>query len=43
MRPATREGTFDLVAEIINRGLRRRDEHARKSAKARRHRNAEES
>jgi hypothetical protein len=28
MRPATREGAFDLCAEIIDRGLRRRDEHA---------------
>jgi hypothetical protein len=40
MTPATREGAFDLVAEIIDRGLRRRDEHARKSAKARRQRKA---
>jgi hypothetical protein len=34
MRPATREGAFDLVAEIIDRGLRRRQRKAVDATKA---------
>jgi hypothetical protein len=36
MKPATRESALDLVAEIINRGLRRREARARKSVQDRR-------
>jgi hypothetical protein len=38
MRPVTRESAFDLIAEIINRGLQRREARAHQPVQDRRRR-----
>jgi hypothetical protein len=40
MRPATREGALELVAEIIDRGLRRREQRVARPRKRRKVRDA---